>query len=96
MNYFNYFLYRKAKNEDTLMHILGTVPTENFGKALEKYIRYWITDTLLLLQLLRCYLSSCRVSCSCYLTESYIHVAVFGLSQLTDLKLDNIVLCCAV
>jgi len=48
MNYFNYFLCRKAKNEDTLMHILGTVPTENFGKALEKYIRYWITDTLLL------------------------------------------------
>jgi len=25
------------------MHILGTVPTENFGKALEKYIRYQIT-----------------------------------------------------
>jgi len=29
-----------------LMHILGTMPTENFGKALEKYIRYLIADTL--------------------------------------------------
>jgi len=37
-----------------LMHILGTMPTENFGKALEKYIRYLIADTLLLL-LLQCH-----------------------------------------
>lgn len=34
------WLCRKAKNEDTLLHILGTVPTEGFAKALEKYIRY--------------------------------------------------------
>ena len=28
-----------AKNEDTLKHILGTIPSDSLGKGLEKYIR---------------------------------------------------------
>ena len=34
-----FFCFSLAKNEDTLKHILGTIPSDSLGKGLEKYIR---------------------------------------------------------
>ena len=42
-------------------HILDTVPTENFGKALEKYIRYGATLCCISIELTSCNSSGCGI-----------------------------------
>ena len=46
-----------------LMQILGTVPTENVGKALEKYIRYWITVCHCFSEITSCSSIYCVIKC---------------------------------